>query len=187
MVRVRMIEAQQLGPQFRRAPLGLHIVLVADTEATPRPFLGDVRQREGIGDDPVRSIQRAAAFVRIRLRPVGADRFVHSRSDRQRHHPASALPRFGEAGAAALPRFGEAGSFDGPPSSQNRSDRYFSPPSQKTTTITASLLRRATDSAPARFAPLEMPTNNPLRASSRVSWNASSVLIPMSSSAMVAS
>src|SRR5688572_21071131 len=161
MIRVRVIEAQEIGLQFRGTPLRFAIVLGPYQEPAPRTLFRGVGKRKRRRHHAVAAVERAAALVGIRLRAVAADVLVHSGFQHQRHQRV--------------------------PSSQKRSERYFSPPSQKTTTITASFVFRATCSAPARLAPLEMPTNNPCRASRRVRANASSVLTPRSSSAMLVS
>src|SRR5687768_4348915 len=158
VIGMRVVEAQQLGAQLGRAPLRLAVILRPHEKTTPRPLLGRARQRERGRDDAIAPVQRPAALVRVGLGAMAADFLIDSGAQRQRHQRAL--------------------------SSQNRSDRYFSPPSQNTTTITALDASRATRSAPARLAPLEMPTNSPCLASRRVSSNASSVLTPRSSSAI---
>src|SRR5687767_9255249 len=149
-----MIKAEQLGAKLRRAALRIAVVLRAHEEPAPRPFLGRVRQRKRRRHGPLASIQRAAAFIGIGLDAMLTDGVGDTCLKGQRHQA---------------------------PSSQKRSERYFSPPSQNTTTTTASDAFRATRSAPTRLAPLEIPTKSPSRASRLVSSNASSVLTPMSS------
>src|SRR5688572_9900907 len=163
MIRMRVVEAKQVDTELAGAPFGLTIVLRTHEESAARSFLGRVRQREGGGHDTVAPVQGAATFVRIRFGTVAANVVIDAGLHREPHQRAP------------------------PASSQKRSDRYFSPPSQNTTTITASVAMRATWSAPARLAPLEMPTNSPCRARRRVNSKASSVLTPMSSSASVGS
>src|SRR5258705_12095960 len=141
MVRVRVVETKQFATHLGCAPFGCTIVLRPHLETAPWPFLGRVWQRQRFGDDPIAADQRAAALVRIRFGAVRADGGVNLGVQQQRHP------------------------YRVPLSSQNRSDRYFSPPSGKITTITESGDRFATASAAERFAPLEMPTNNPPRAS----------------------
>src|SRR5882672_6459365 len=171
MIRVRVVEAEQLASKLGCAPFGRAIVLRSHLETAPRPFFRHVRQRQRFGHHAVAADQGAAALVRIRFGAVSTNSRVHLRFQLQSHY------RFRGPGRPAPPWSGD--------SSQNRSDRYFSPPSGKMTTITESGDRRATSSAATRFAPLEMPTNNPLRASWRVSSNASSVETPRSSAANI--
>src|SRR5918999_5726144 len=138
-----MIKAEKPGAQFRRAALGGGVVLRPDEEPPPRTFICRVRQGKRVGYDAVPSDQRAAAFMRVSLGAVPADCISHCGLQHEAHQltPPTIDPSAG--------------------SSQKRSERYFSPPSQKITTITASSARRATRSAPARLAPLEMPTRSP--------------------------
>src|SRR5215510_9572878 len=179
MVGVRVVKPEQLRAQFARPPFRRAVIIWRDPKPCPWPLVGHVGQRQGLGNCAVAADQRTAAFVRIRLRTVRANSGVHLCVQSQRHPyrgpPPSPLRGFGEPSWSAPLTSGS--------SSQNRSDRYFSPPSGKTTTTTASGERRATLRAAARLAPLEMPTNSPVRASCRVSSNASSVATPISSSA----
>src|SRR5688572_9576756 len=114
VVRMRVVEAEQLGSELRRARLGLAIVLRADEEAAARPILGGVGQRERGGHGAVVSVQRAAALVGIGLDAVRADGFGDAIQQRQAHAARSPRSRR-EPGAGCVPD-----------SSQNRSERYFS-------------------------------------------------------------
>src|SRR5437667_4500944 len=167
---MRMVKAKQLGATVARAALRLAIILWRHPEPRPRSLVGHIRQRQRFGHDAVAADERAAALVRIRFSTVGTNRRMNLRIQLQSHYrfrgpePPSPLRGFGEPrGSAPLepifaPRWSGA-------SSQKRSDKYFSPPSGKITTITESGDRLATVSAAARFAPLEIPTKSPLRAS----------------------
>ena len=115
MVGMRMVEAEELGPALRGAPLRGAIVVRADPEPPARPFIGHVRQRERAQDDALAANERAAALVRIGFTAVTFDRRGNAGIQTQAHDRRSPCDD----------------------SSQKRSDRYFSPPSQKTTTITA--------------------------------------------------
>src|SRR3954454_23337520 len=78
-----MIETEQLDAEFGRALLRLPVIAGANKEAAPWTFFGRIRQRHEIGDRAVASEQRAAAFVRIGLLAVCANRLVDGRCDRQ--------------------------------------------------------------------------------------------------------
>ena len=143
MVRVRVIKPEQVGPTLSGPPLGLAVILRAHAKPPPGSFFGHVRQRVRAGDHPVAADDRPAALVGVRLRAMTPDGAGDSRPQREDHRRLSPCAD----------------------SSQKRSERYFSPPSQKTTTMTASDVRRATRNAPARLAPLEMPTKSPPMAS----------------------
>src|SRR5688500_5310342 len=153
MVGMRMIKAEQLGAAFRRTALRGAVVVRADSETPAGTLVGDVRQRKRAVNDAVAADQRAAAFVGVGFAAMIPDRRRHARFEMQCHRRRSS-------------------SVD---SSQKRSDRYFSPPSQKTTTMTACGVPRATVSAPARFAPLELATNRQQVASWRVRTDGSRV------------
>src|SRR5712691_7411560 len=172
---MRVVEAEQLASQLARAPLCRAIIRRRYPKPRPRPLVRHIRQRQRLGGDAVTANQRAAAFVRIRVVAVSPNRRINLRFQLQTHSYR------GPTGSAPLARR-FAPLWSGA-SSQNRSDRYFSPPSGKITTITESGDRLATLSAATRLAPLEMPTNSPLRASWRFSSKASSVDTPRSSSA----
>src|SRR3954468_2827028 len=79
-----MIEPEQLDAEFGRALLRLPIIAGANEEAAPWAFFGRIRQRHEIGDRAVASKQRAAAFVRVGLLAVRANRRVDRWRDRQR-------------------------------------------------------------------------------------------------------
>src|SRR3954454_11903514 len=79
-----MIETQQLDAKLGGAPLRLLVVGRPDEEAAPRTLFGGIRQRQEIGDTPVASKQRAAAFVRVGLVAVHTNRLIDRRRDRQR-------------------------------------------------------------------------------------------------------
>src|SRR5678815_2896326 len=140
MIRMRVIEAQEVATGLGRALLRLPIVGWANQESPTGAFLGRIGQGIGRSHRPIATDKRPATFIGIRLHPVCADGRVHSRPQRQRHQ-------------APVPVVDDI-------SPQKRSDRYFSPPSGKIATITASEASRATRSAPASAPPLEMPTNN---------------------------
>src|SRR3954447_2818924 len=78
-----MIETEQLDAEFSRALLRLPVIAGADEEAAPWAFFGRIRQRHEIGDRAVASEQRAAAFVRVGLLAVRADRLIDCRRDRE--------------------------------------------------------------------------------------------------------
>src|SRR6476646_7166261 len=78
-----MIEAEQVDAQRRRALLGLPIVAGTHEKAPPWALFGGVWQRHEIGHVPVASEEGAAAFVRIRLLAVRADRLIDRRRDSQ--------------------------------------------------------------------------------------------------------
>src|SRR2546428_12395662 len=170
MVGMRMVEAKQLGAARRGMPFRVLIILGTHQKPPARSFLRGVRQRERLFDDTIPAEERPAAFVGERLRAVPPDGLGHGRPKRERHQ---FTPPMSEPSAGC---------------SQNCSERYFSPPSQKTRTITASDAARAIRSVAARFAPLEMPTSIPsCTASCRVSSYDSSVPTRTSSSASVGS
>ena len=160
VIRVRVIKPEKLGAQLARAPLGRLVILRPHQEPPPRALFRRVRQRER----PER-----------RRRGQSARRSIRSDTS-PRHARESPHPRAARAPAPLLSRTHRvrARSNRAAVRPQNRSDKYFSPPSGKITTMTASGERRATLSAPPRFAPLEIPTNRPSRASRRVRSNASS-------------
>jgi hypothetical protein len=79
-----MIETKQLDAEVGRALLRLPVIAGANEKAAPRAFFGRIRQRHEIGDRAVASEQRAAAFVRVGLLAVRADRLIDRRRDRQR-------------------------------------------------------------------------------------------------------
>src|SRR6266498_461692 len=164
---MRVVKTEEFTAHFARAPLCFAVILRRHQKTSSRPFIRHIRQGQSLGDDAGAANQRAAALVRIRFSAVCANRRIDLRFQLQTH------PYCGPRSALLWPGA----------SSQNRSDRYFSPPSGKITTITESGDRLATLSAATRLAPLEMPTNSPLRASCRVSSKASSVDTPRSSSA----
>src|SRR5215212_8983097 len=107
---MRMIEPEQVGAELRRTLLRLPIILRPDQKAPPRPFFRCVRKRESRRDYAGAAVQSTTALVGIGFGAVTANRVADARVQAQRHQREL--------------------------SSQNRSDRYFSPPSQKTTTIT---------------------------------------------------
>src|SRR5688500_12341979 len=107
MIRVRVVEPEQLSTQFRRPLLSEPVIRWPDQEPPPRPFFGSVRQRHRRGDAAVRANQGAAAFVRVGFLAVHANRLVHTRPKREAHAAHSSWL-------------------------QNVSDRYFSAPSGKT-------------------------------------------------------
>src|SRR5438477_635246 len=100
------------------------MLIVFAMSTPPGPFRG------------IPAYQRATALVGIRFDAVCPDRGVHAGFQRQRHY-------------ASAPAGEPADEF----SFQKRSDKYFSPPSGKIATTTASVVVRATCSAPARAAP----------------------------------
>src|SRR5690606_8804389 len=172
MIRMRMIEPEQLGAGLRGRLLRGSIVLRAHEEAAPRPLFRRVRQRPRGLDDPVAPDERAAAFVRIRLDAVGADRVGDAGPETQYPIHQFTPPTNDPSGG----------------SSQKRSDRYLSPPSGKIITTTPLSIRSTSFRAAASTAPLEMPTSSPSSSASRfVSTYASSVRTRMSSSASVGS
>src|SRR3954469_820007 len=162
MIRMRMVEPEELGTELRGATFGLAVVRRPHQEAPPRPFLSRVRQRHRRGHARAGAHQRAPAFVGKRFFAVPPN---HPRDARVQLRPmrhSSAV--------------------------QNDSLRYFSAPSGNTVTTTPLARRRATDSVAASAAPAEMPTRSPSsRASRRTSRCASSVLTLRSSSASVGS
>ena len=171
MIRMRVIEAEQLGAERRGALLGLAVVLRPHQEPPPRPFLGGVRQRERRRDHAVAAEERAAALVRIgfdavargsrRSTPVSSvERHQRGppRTRRRRSHPRSARTD----------------------TSRRRRRRPRRPPRPA-----RAAPRR---SAPARLAPLEIPTNSPsLRQPPRVARTRPRCSTPRSSSASAGS
>src|SRR5438093_8763418 len=83
MIRMRMIEPEQLGADFGRAALGFTIVGRTHEKTTARPLFGRVRQRDDRAHMTVSSNERAAAFVRIRFLPVRTNGVVDWRRDRE--------------------------------------------------------------------------------------------------------
>src|SRR6185295_11210348 len=65
MIRMRVIEPEQLGAQLGRPSLGFAIIGWPDEKAAARPFFRRIRQRNDIGYAVVAAQKRAAAFVRI--------------------------------------------------------------------------------------------------------------------------
>src|SRR5437016_5936195 len=84
MIRMRMIEPEQLGAELARAALRVAIVGGPHEKPAARTFFGRIRQPDDIAHPPVPADERAAALVRIRLLPVRADRLVDAPGDRQR-------------------------------------------------------------------------------------------------------
>ena len=74
MIRMRMVEPEQLAAEFRRALLREPIVGRPDQESPARAFFGRIRQRLGMGHHSVGADERAATLVRIRFLTVPANR-----------------------------------------------------------------------------------------------------------------
>src|SRR4051812_18972108 len=146
VIRVRVIEAEELEAASGRLALGRLVVGGADEEAPSRSFLRGVRQGERRRNLARGAEQRAAALVRERLLAVGLDGVGNARAERQRLAGHQLTPPTNEPSAG---------------SSQNRSDRYLSPPSEKIATITPASTVRPILSAAASAAPDEMPTSSP--------------------------
>ncbi len=85
MVRMRMVEAEELRSQPAGAALRLPVILRAHQEPPPRPLLGRVRQSEGGDNLAVPAKQGPAAFVGIRLGSMLSNRVGHPGPQVQRH------------------------------------------------------------------------------------------------------
>ena len=108
-----MVKPEQLGPGLGSLAFCRTVILRPHQKPSPRPFFSRIRQRVYVTDDAVATDERAAALVGVRLGPMPPDGIRDARLELKDHQ------------------------F----SSHRRSERYFSPPSQKTTTITASAVR----------------------------------------------
>ena len=78
-----MVEPEQLAAEFGRPPLRELVIRRPDHEAASRPLFRGVGERHNRGDAAVAPDERAAAFVRIRLLAVNADRGVDAGQDEQ--------------------------------------------------------------------------------------------------------
>src|SRR5215831_3900310 len=67
MIRVGMVEAEQLAAELRRLTLGLLIVRWPNQKTPSGSFLCRIRQRDDRSDEVVMSNERATALVRISL------------------------------------------------------------------------------------------------------------------------
>src|SRR5688572_25069321 len=67
MIGMRMVEPEEIRARFGRATLGLAVVPGTDEEASPRPLFSHVGQREGGSHHAVPAVERATAFIRVRL------------------------------------------------------------------------------------------------------------------------
>src|SRR6185503_14907185 len=128
MIGMRVVEPEQIPTGGGSSLFGLLVVARTHQEAAAGSFFRGVRKRHRRADDAVGAQHRAAAFVRERLASVRADRVGHAGLERQR------------AGHQFTPPTNEPSGG----SSQKRSDRYFSPPSQKIITTTPESRREAT-------------------------------------------
>src|SRR4029079_4210696 len=127
-------------------PLGFHVGGIAHTEAASRPLVGDVRQRHGRSHLAVAPDQRPAALVVVALTPGVLEGLQHSGSEPQSVAHGQFTPLTNEPSGG---------------SSQNRSERYFSPPSLKIITMRPSSIVLATFKLAESAAPLEIPTSRP--------------------------
>ena len=78
MIRMRMVEPEELGAKFRRASFRRNVVLRTNKKTPPRPLVGRIRERQRRRDHTVAPIQGAAAFVRIRLGAVRTNRMLNT-------------------------------------------------------------------------------------------------------------
>ena len=85
VVRVRVVEAKQLGTELARAPLGREVVLGPNEKSPARTFLRRVRQPEGVEHVAIAPEERAAAFVRIRLDSMLTNSVRHPGAKLERH------------------------------------------------------------------------------------------------------
>src|SRR6185503_3670595 len=109
-----------------RTLLGLPVVVRPHQETSARPFFGRVRQGVRRGHNAVTTDECSAAFIRIGFHAMRTDRIRDARQQCQCHDRTLPFPARGKAADSAPD-----------PSSQKRSDKYFSPPSQNTTTTTS--------------------------------------------------
>src|SRR5688572_6299467 len=107
VIGMRMVEPEQIAASHARLLLRLAIVIGPHEETTPWSFLRGVRQRVCHRHAAVAADERAATFIRVGGGAMLSDGFGHTLLQRQRHQRSPS-----------------------PVSSQKRSDRYFSPPSQ---------------------------------------------------------
>ena len=85
VVRMRVVEAKQLGAQLPRAPLRCKVILRADKEPPARTLFRCVRQPEGRKDLAISTEERTAALVRVSLTSVLTDGVGHSCLKLERH------------------------------------------------------------------------------------------------------
>ena len=148
MIGVRMVEAEQVAARLGGALFGFTIIRRTHQKTPPRTLLGRVRQRVGRGHhavaaDQTRRSTRSDRFpprAREWPRPPGSQATAPSRRLLVRAAGRRALvpEALGQVFLAAV--------------GENRDDHRVD-------------VVRATRSAPASAAPLEMPTNSPCRAS----------------------
>src|SRR5215471_5629333 len=167
MIRMRMIETEQLAAELGGLLLGDSIVRRTHHESAPRPLFRRVRQGDCRGDAVATADEGAATLVRIGLLAVAPNLAVDLRIDDQRLH---------------------VGGLRHQSSFQNFSVRYFSAPSGHTVTMIPVFSFRATWRTAATAAPEEMPAMTPSSRASRLTMsNASSLSTRRSSSAMLES
>ena len=83
MIGMRMIEAQQVSPERSGPELRFAVIRRPHQKPTPGPFLSCVRQGDHSSDSAIASDQGAAAFMRIGLAAVRADRRVDVSGNRE--------------------------------------------------------------------------------------------------------
>src|SRR5437762_10109759 len=91
VIRVRMVEPEELRAELRRAALRSSIIGVAHAESPARALVRDVRQRQSRHEPAVASDERPAALVRIRLLAVTPNHAVELPGQHQRaitHRPS---------------------------------------------------------------------------------------------------
>src|SRR6185295_16260854 len=82
MIRMRVVEPEQLGAQLGGPPLGFAVVGRAHEKAAPRPLLRRIRERHDRGDLAVTAEERPTAFVGIGFLAVRANRLADLAGDR---------------------------------------------------------------------------------------------------------